>query len=190
MHQGLPPTTTNCTENCLLYRWLRSACQRVKKMNRSQAGDGFFLPPSFTFSVNLDFNSQKKKGIRDTPKQLISTLISQFCFTLKSTSFSQEETGVETCLHLPPWPTRTSLTLCKNSGTKSLYTKRKSIPHHNLTKKGFLTWALGEKDQRGPDAMLRHQKLMCFGVSRQRHHGSVREQMRAQDGISLLLSAA
>lgn len=94
MHQGLPPTTTNCTENCLLYRWLRSACQCVKKMNRSQAGDGFFLPPSFTFSVNLDFNSQKKKGIRDTPKQLISTLISQFCFTLKSTSFSQEETGV------------------------------------------------------------------------------------------------
>lgn len=68
-----PPRTA---ETCLCYRWVCSACQCIKKMNRRQAGEGFSLSPSFTLCLTLDFNSQKERT-RNTPKQLISRLVSQ-----------------------------------------------------------------------------------------------------------------
>lgn len=49
-----------------LQRWVCSACQCIREMNGSQVGEGFSLPPSFTFSVTLDFNSQKKRTKRYT----------------------------------------------------------------------------------------------------------------------------
>lgn len=44
----------------------------------------FSFHPGFAFSVTLDFNSQGKKRTRDTPEQLISTLVSEFRFTLSN----------------------------------------------------------------------------------------------------------
>lgn len=142
-----------------------SAWQCIRKVYRSQVGKGFSLLPSFTFSITLDFNSWEKR-IWDITKQLVSSFVSRLCFTLKSASFSQEQTGVETPLRHPLWPTCTYLILSKNSGKVSLHKKRSTFFTTTWQKKSFLTRALGEKDQR-PRCMLRHQKLMHFGASPQ-----------------------
>jgi len=72
----------------------------VHEENEHKSGRrGYFIASQFHILCN--------SGL-DTPKQLISRLVSQLCFTLKSTSFSHEQTGVETRLHHPSWPTCTS----------------------------------------------------------------------------------